>query len=92
MSDNGRIRHAGSTMTIGLLRDLPDLHRGLCVGHPDPEIWFDPHREHRAKQICRTCPVRRPCLAYALDHEKYGVWGGTSEDDRTEIRNAEVAS
>ena len=33
-----------------------------------------------ARQICRDCPVKHPCLEYALtNHIDHGVWGGTSE-------------
>ena len=37
----------------------------------------------RAKAICASCPVRRPCLTFALDtHQGYGIWGGYDEDER----------
>lgn len=30
-----------------------------------------------SKQVCHSCPVRRDCLAYALDAKTvHGVWGG----------------
>lgn len=36
-----------------------------------------------AKAICRTCPVREPCLEFALGTgEKYGVWGGLDVGER----------
>ena len=36
-----------------------------------------------AKSLCHVCPVRKLCLAEALlDHEDFGVWGGTSRADR----------
>jgi WhiB family transcriptional regulator, redox-sensing transcriptional regulator len=39
-----------------------------------------------AKRICATCPVREPCLEYALDYRiDHGVWGGTSERQRRRI-------
>ncbi len=37
----------------------------------------------QAKAVCASCPVRRPCLAFALDtHQGYGIWGGYDEDER----------
>jgi WhiB family redox-sensing transcriptional regulator len=34
-------------------------------------------REARAKEICRTCPVKKPCLEQAIkNRERDGVWGG----------------
>ncbi|MFI6296789.1 WhiB family transcriptional regulator [Nonomuraea sp. NPDC050790] len=44
-------------------------------------------RERRAQQVCGRCPVREPCLAYALSRpEKYGTWGGLNEDERASER------
>ncbi len=43
------------------------------------ELFFseDLHDIARAKHLCTTCPVRRPCLQAALErHEPCGVWGG----------------
>ncbi len=40
----------------------------------------------RAKAICAGCPVRRPCLAYALiTGQEYGIWGGCDEQDRRQL-------
>lgn len=39
-----------------------------------------------ARRICATCPVKEPCLQYALrNHIVHGVWGGTSERERRRI-------
>lgn len=39
-----------------------------------------------ATGICARCPVKEPCLEYALYHHiKHGVWGGTSERERRRI-------
>lgn len=36
-----------------------------------------------AKEICKTCPVRVPCLAYAIAHGiPEGVWGAKSPEQR----------
>jgi WhiB family redox-sensing transcriptional regulator len=37
----------------------------------------------RAKAVCSSCEVRRQCLQFALaTHQIYGVWGGTTEEER----------
>jgi WhiB family transcriptional regulator, redox-sensing transcriptional regulator len=45
----------------------------------DPRLWFSdlPAELQLAKAYCRACPMRRPCLAGAVErHEPHGVWGG----------------
>lgn len=45
----------------------------------DEDLWFSelPRDLERAKDLCRTCPQVRPCLAGALHRrEPWGVWGG----------------
>ncbi len=40
-------------------------------------------REERAKKVCRSCPVKRECLRYALSSvEAWGVWGATTPRER----------
>jgi WhiB family transcriptional regulator, redox-sensing transcriptional regulator len=39
--------------------------------------------EKQAKAVCAACPVRVPCLAFALEHdEPFGVWGRLSPEER----------
>src|SRR5690606_19101133 len=39
-----------------------------------------------ARRICADCPVKEPCLEYALaERIDHGVWGGTSERERRRI-------
>ena len=41
----------------------------------------------QAKALCRRCPAREACLAFAIrTNQEYGVWGGASEDERRAIR------
>jgi WhiB family redox-sensing transcriptional regulator len=69
--------------------------RAACRGS-DAALFFAPNyferreekdgREARAKAICAVCPVREPCLAYALGiREPHGVWGGLNEFERRQI-------
>jgi WhiB family redox-sensing transcriptional regulator len=59
-----------------------------CSGY-DPDLFFSPGAlEHKvAKRICRACPVRKQCLAYAMDEPvDHGVWGGLTERERRRYR------
>ena len=62
----------------------------LCRGI-DPDLWFPERGEVTtlAKAVCAECPVRQPCLEYALaNSERHGIWGGKSERERRTIRAA----
>src|SRR2546430_5581434 len=64
---------------------LATLARGAAdLGNPlpcsdDTQLWFSEHPAdlELAKAMCETCPLRRACLAGAIDRaEPFGVWGG----------------
>lgn len=41
---------------------------------------------HEAKNVCFSCPVRKDCLQWALEHKQlWGIWGGR---DERELRRA----
>jgi WhiB family redox-sensing transcriptional regulator len=47
---------------------------------------YDQTTVYRAIQWCQECPVKAPCLEYALSRgEVHGVWGGTSERERVRL-------
>ena len=58
--------------------------KGACRGL-DPAIFYPASDDDagQAKSICAICPVREPCLEYALAHrERDGIWGGATEKER----------
>ncbi len=59
-------------------------HQAACRGI-DPAIFYPEDEEpgDAAKAVCLRCPVRQPCLEYALaSRERDGVWGGATERER----------
>ena len=67
--------------------DTDWMRVGNCQEQP-PQVFFpsDGVGVEVARRICATCPVKEPCLEYALYHRiDHGVWGGASERERRRI-------
>jgi WhiB family redox-sensing transcriptional regulator len=61
--------------------------KGSCRNYP-PSAFFpsDGVGVDAARRICAECPVKEPCLEYALVQRiDHGVWGGCSERERRRI-------
>ena len=66
---------------------------GACLS-ADPDLFFPisstgpaERQIARAKMICAGCSVQRECLEFALSHKQiYGIWGGTTAEDRQRER------
>ena len=65
----------------------------------DPELFFAQENElegsarrakyvneRAAKAICYECPLMGQCLEFALRNNDSGIWGGTTENERANIR------
>ena len=64
-------------------------YRAACRG-ADLSVFFPGRGDSAepARQICAGCPVREPCLDYALSHGiTHGIWGGLAERDRRALRS-----
>ena len=60
-----------------------DADQFFPVGTAPPAL----HQVAAAKKVCSTCPVRQPCLAWALETgADYGVWGGLTEGERRSLK------
>jgi WhiB family transcriptional regulator, redox-sensing transcriptional regulator len=61
----------------------------LCRTY-DPNLWFAVAKKSpdndRAIAICQRCPERDACLAYGLEWAEYGIYGGTTADERKALR------
>jgi WhiB family redox-sensing transcriptional regulator len=57
----------------------------LCAKPENREVmeWFfskEPKEKYAAKNLCFSCPVRKECLQWALEHRQiWGIWGGKDE-------------
>ena len=72
-------------------KDLKWQKEALCSQPEYREAvdWFfsrEPKEKYAAKNICFSCPVRKQCLQWALEHRQiWGIWGGK---DEVEMRRA----
>jgi len=67
--------------------DTTWMAEGNCRSE-SPSLFFpsDGVGVDAARRICETCPVKSPCLEYALRNRiDHGVWGGASERERRRI-------
>lgn len=68
---------------------LPRLERAECRKTPElvdaftrgAPLWL-------MAAACAACLDRPECLAWALEHERYGFWGGHSAERRSLLRRA----
>jgi WhiB family redox-sensing transcriptional regulator len=66
--------------------------RAACCGS-DLDVFFPERGESAgpARQVCAACPVREPCLEYALSNRiTHGVWGGLTERERRPLQTCWV--
>jgi WhiB family transcriptional regulator, redox-sensing transcriptional regulator len=67
--------------------------QAACTSH-DPELFFPIGSTgpalgqlEQARQVCRSCPARLPCLEWAIGASiNDGIWGGLSETERQSLR------
>ena len=65
----------------------------------DPELFFPVgstgqalQQISEAKEVCCECTVKTECLEFAIEtNQDCGIWGGTSEDERRNIRRQMAA-
>lgn len=71
--------------------DWRDL--AACAGKQ--EFFFSDYKPtlvREAKRICATCIVVEKCLAHAMRHDEYGIWGGLTANERRNARRAQKSS
>ena len=71
------------------------VDEAACRDIEDREIFFptpaDVETRDKAFAICHSCVVENECFEWALKRpQEIGVWGGTSKEDRDEMRKVAV--
>jgi hypothetical protein len=78
------------------LSEMPEIMaEGLCVGHPDPDLWQsgrgDPARRAQAIALCRQCPALLDCREWSLQlpvREQSAIYGALSAHQRIQLKKA----
>lgn len=71
-------------MTVGLCSNLEPEERARYFWDINADVRSKIIVE-RLKLRCHDCPVEGRCLAYALQADMHGVWGGTTRRERTRM-------
>lgn len=90
----------GSGGTFEVLDPLPevtpDLAGASCSNNTVVHEWV-PSAEAalvptELTAICRSCPVRAACLAWAIAHQPVGYWAATTSSDRRVLLREDTTS
>lgn len=74
---------------IRLAKGLEEYGEPAC-SQSDPDEWFPDQggSSSHAKKVCNECPLKDPCLQFALlNNEIHGIWGGVSAKNRQKMAN-----
>lgn len=77
---------------VSKLREIIDIPRDVlmnasCTPELSETFYSDEASEQaKALAICSGCKAIDSCLAYALPSEEYGIWGGTTPEQRAKMR------
>ena len=73
-----------------LTGDEPCRQQPPDVFFPDP--GGDSREFTRIAHLCDGCDVLLPCLAWAVEHERHGIWAGTTPQQRAHLRRMKAAA
>ena len=59
-----------------------------CLEQGFTDEWFQAggRGTREMRKLCTDCPVARDCFEWALHHERWGYWAGTTEEMRDTYR------
>lgn len=66
------------------MAEIYDWHdQALCRERSDVDFFPEDGNVWPAIEVCKKCPVRRPCYDHSMEfREEYGVWGGIPAAER----------
>jgi WhiB family transcriptional regulator, redox-sensing transcriptional regulator len=69
-----------------------DFEDPRCKGI-DTEIYYPPEAEQPRelpllRSICGNCIHKDECAEWGIKNERYGIWGGLTQNQRTRIRTS----
>lgn len=70
-------------------QDLAWQRRAACGKSENADSFFPGQGRPTVafRRVCQACPVRSACLAWAVEHEEEGIWGGLTEAERKKLLN-----
>jgi len=89
-SGSWRRRHPDEPITLEDFLCRPSWHQdAACRGRGPAEFVRPKGTFDGVRELCEGCPVRQDCLEVALaDSDLMGLWGGTTDAERREMRRA----
>ncbi len=88
-----------SAHLLSLTIESDEWRRVAACRDTDPDLFFPvgttgPAIEQisTAKAVCAECEAQVDCLEFAIaTNQDSGIWGGTSEDERRQLRKQQAA-
>jgi WhiB family redox-sensing transcriptional regulator len=74
------------------MTELSDWRNGAACAEIDGDLWFpekgEAYKASNAVKVCNSCPVKKQCLAYAVNNGiRDGIFGGKSAEQRARMKN-----
>ena len=65
------------------------MSEGICSSIGPQLFYADPSDANSgtiARKVCDSCPVVDECAEHGIKHERFGIWGGLTPQQRSAIR------